>query len=87
MDNIRCLKFLFEAKVGKLSLAVKFACQIKLIWKRSNDLSNSGNEVASIEPIDLVNGQIQFDRKLSLPVNMYFDTTSKQFLEKKVYRN
>lgn len=40
--------------------------------------------MASIEPIDLVNGQIQFDRKLSLPVNMYFDVTKKQFLEKKV---
>lgn len=34
-DNIRCYKFVFEATVGKLSLAVKFPCSIKLVWKRS----------------------------------------------------
>lgn len=37
-DNIRCFKFMFEAVVGRLSLAVKFPCMIKVLWKRSNPI-------------------------------------------------
>ena len=43
-----------------------------------------GAEITEIEPQPFSNGAIDFDRKLTLHVNMYYDTVKEIFLEKKV---
>lgn len=46
-----------------------------------------GAEITEIEPQPFINGSLNFDRKLTLNVNMYYDTVKEVFLEKKVLRS
>jgi hypothetical protein len=43
-----------------------------------------GNEAAETPLVPLVNGVVEFNQTLRLNVNMYFDTTTNKFVEKKV---
>lgn len=75
--NLKVFKIEFVTIVKTLHFNVKFPCQLKMIWKRSN-------ESAETTTLPLTNGQVHFDQTLKLNVNMYFDTTTNKFVEKKV---
>ena len=77
MINLKTYKFNFHATIGKLTLNTSVQCNLSASWKRSN-------ESAKGEPVPLESGVAYFNQTLNLPVNMYLDTATNLFQEKKV---
>ena len=75
--SVTSYKFVFHLRLGKLSLSTSFQCDISATWKRSS-------EVAKSELVQFSNGAANFNQTISLPVNMYFDSNTNSFQEKKV---
>lgn len=41
--NLKVYRIQFITEVQEMQFKVKFPCQVKMIWKRSNPLLNLGN--------------------------------------------
>lgn len=76
-SSLKLSKFLFKAEIGELSLNTSVQCDLSATWKRSNELAKSGL-------VSLVAGKASFNQTLTLPINMYFDSATNSFQEKKV---
>ena len=82
--NLKVYQIVFITEIKTLYLNVKFPCEIKMIWKRSNFTFIKGNESAETQRVKLADGKALFNEKLQLNVNMYFDIKTNKFVEKKV---
>ena len=69
---------------GEAGTAGEVCLQDQAHVEEKYELDDKGSEVAEVEPLELTGGALTFNRKLSLNVNMYYDTVNQVFLEKKV---
>lgn len=75
---MKIFRFQFDATIDVVELAISFGCNLAVSWK----LGSRKAETTGKPP--LTNGKALFGETLQVVSKLYFDESTKKFLEKKV---